>query len=268
MNKLLCLSLITPLVLANVDIGALNNSSVINGKTKISSEEFIRSHIESDNKLMSELKKEVTSTIENNISHSNNMLEQIKKDVEESIARIEEERRLARLREEEELRLAKIRLREEITFNEYDVTVPSNMTIERIRGILPYGLQGLEEVFYNTEMNYGINVFFLIGVVRQESGNGLSDFAINRNNMGGIRNSDGSFRYFSSKAECIDYMGRLLKNQYLTPYQVDEDGSVLGAYYNGTSISSINIFYCEGNDWTEKVTNIAYESYYKAKEIE
>lgn len=166
------------------------------------------------------------------------------------IARLEEEARVKA--EQERIEEERIRL-ESLTpnFNPYNVLEPSNLTREQVYKMLEgTALQTLSNAYVYMEELYGVNCLFLIGISAQESGWGRSSLAITHNNLGGIKTSDGSWRYFSDWGECLDYKARLLKNQYLS-----KDGD----YFNGYSVWDVNIQYCEQLDWADKVSQIAYQ---------
>lgn len=163
---------------------------------------------------------------------------------------LEEEERL-RQEELERQRLAEIEVNRVVTYNPYNLLEPSNMTREEMYKVLEgTALQTLSNAYIYAEELYGVNALFLVAISAEESGWGRSNLAISHNNLGGIKGSDGSYRYFNSWGECIDYKARLLKNQYLS-----EDGSC----FNGYSVWDVNIKYCEQNTWADNVSSIAYE---------
>ena len=99
-------------------------------------------------------------------------------------------------------------------------------------------LKGKAKQFIKAQEKYGINATFLIGVANQESGNGLSGYARNRNNIAGMRGKDG-YMYFSSVNECIDKMAANLKKNYIDK--------------GYKTIAQINKKYAESTEWTEHV---------------
>ena len=177
--------------------------------------------------------------------------------VQKEIQRQLEEERL-RQEELERQRLAEIESNRVVTYNPYNLLEPSNITREEMYQILEgTALQTLSNAYVYAEELYGVNALFLVSISAEESGWGRSSLAITHNNLGGIKGSNGNYRYFESWGECIDYKARLLKNQYLS-----EDGD----YFNGYSIWDVNIKYCEQSTWTDNVSSIAYELLNKLNE--
>ena len=122
-----------------------------------------------------------------------------------------------------------------------------------------------------TEQKYHVNVFFLIGVEALESGWVTSSISQTCNNLGGVcessahpsngcgGNSNCNFAYFSSVNEFIDYHGRMLHENYLTPG---------GAYYHGASPSGVVQSYCPGCDtWPSTVVSIANSLFSHVKDV-
>lgn len=170
---------------------------------------------------------------------------------------LEEQERL-RQEELERQRLSEIEANRIVIYNPYNLLEPSNITREEMYQVLEgTALQTLSNAYVYMEELYGVNALFLVSISAEESGWGRSSLAISHNNLGGIKGSNGSYRYFDTWGECIDYKARLLKNQYL-----NEDGD----YYNGSSVWDVNIKYCEQNTWADNVSSIAYELLNKLKE--
>lgn len=130
-----------------------------------------------------------------------------------------------------------------------NITEPSGVTAEQLNSALvETGLANLGQAYLNAEQNYGVNALVLASIHVHESGWGNSSLARNNNNLGGIKNGRGGWSSFSSKADCIDYSAQLLGEDYLTPE---------GRYYNGTTLTGVNVRYCETKDWASKVVNTA-----------
>lgn len=253
MKKILIVSLIATLMIngaSEVVFSQVND----NGNT-IYNEEFISLMEQNSLELINEHEK-ILNEVQKEFEQARVEQEKIK---QEFLRKEEEKRRL----EEERKRFE----RENLNFNPYNVLQVSNSSVERIRYALPEDMKHLAQAYYDVEQEYGVNAFFLIAVTREESGNGTSYYFNYLNNIGGIRNADGSFRWFDSQYQCINYMGELLRNQYLTPYQII-NGEEIGLYYNGESVWNINIKYCETLDWADKISNLAYEVLELAKEYE
>lgn len=109
------------------------------------------------------------------------------------------------------------------------------------------GLDGLEPYIIKAQENYNINGVFLLAIIRLESSNGLSNIARTHNNLGGIK-WGGRYAHFESRAQCVDYMARLLKNQYLDPQ---------GKFFSGYTLEEIGSVYCPPNSkWPNLVREI------------
>lgn len=99
-------------------------------------------------------------------------------------------------------------------------------------------LEGQGQAFLNAQKKYGISASVLAGICIHESGNGKSRLAKTKNNIGGVRIAGSTkFRTFNSVAECIDYMGGLLKRKYVNQ--------------GLTTLSQINSKYCPPSDPTD-----------------
>ena len=107
-----------------------------------------------------------------------------------------------------------------------------------LEAVLPSALSGLGQALYDGEKGYGINSLFVLAIINYESGYGTSSLAQNQNNLGGLK-AGGSYKTFSSKAECVSYMYDLLSSNYI--------GNGL------TTIEAIGGVYC-GGTWAAKVT--------------
>ena len=103
-------------------------------------------------------------------------------------------------------------------------------------------LAGKGKVFMDAQKKYGISAVVLIAICAHESGNGKSNLAKTKNNVGGIRlKGSTEFRSFSSVEACIEEMARLLKDNY-----VNNSGRSLRQLYQ------INAKYCPASDTTDK----------------
>lgn len=155
----------------------------------------------------------------------------------------------------EEVEVAKMIVEEEYEvyplYNPYNLLEPSNITREQMYNLLEgTALQSLSNGYVYMEEVYGINSLFLVSISAEESGWGTSSLAINNNNIGGIKSSDGGWAYFSDWFDCLNYKAELLYNEYW-----NEDGS----YFNGYSIWDVNVKYCSQSHWSDNINQIAYE---------
>ena len=176
---------------------------------------------------------------------------QIQKEIQRQLEL--ERQRQEELERQKQEELERQRIAEEkkkvITYNPHNLLEPSNITREQAYQMLEgKALQTLSNAYVYMEELYGVNAIYLMALSAEESAWGRSELAITRNNIGGIKASDGSWRYFDSWGDCLDYKTRLLKNQYLS-----ENGS----YYNGLSIWDVNEMYCEQKTWSDNINNIA-----------
>ena len=104
------------------------------------------------------------------------------------------------------------------------------------------------------EKKYGVNAFFMAGIVALESGFATSRRAIEDNNLTGyeVYSDSSEGRLFNSHDESVLHTARHLSKNYLK-----EDSM----YYNGLSVDAIQIMYCpdeeEDKRWEEKVDYLA-----------
>lgn len=145
-------------------------------------------------------------------------------------------------------------------FNKNDIRGLANISVSELRSVVPKTMESLcnDIVYYSN--HYGINALAVCGIIRQESGNNTSRLAKQNNNLGGITNGQGSYRTFKSKTECIEYMVRLLKTNYLTP---------TGKYFNGYSLREVNELYCPGDkyEWSNQVALMGNTMLSKIKQL-
>ena len=99
-----------------------------------------------------------------------------------------------------------------LTLTTIPLTTPSGFTAARLdRALASTGLAGLGQAFYGAEKTYGINGVVLAAICAHESGWGRSRLARERNNLAGLgAYGPGLGMTFESRADCIDYLARLL----------------------------------------------------------
>lgn len=130
-----------------------------------------------------------------------------------------------------------------------DIVSPSNLTMYQLDEIVHARLGKLKypnSKMYNIgnylvdmEKEHGVNAIFCIAVATYESNYGMSAGAINKNNLFGLMGEDGLMRFNSVEA-CIDYWGRLLRNNYI-------DKGL-------TSIELISTKYCASSEaWVKNI---------------
>jgi beta-N-acetylglucosaminidase len=115
------------------------------------------------------------------------------------------------------------------------------------------------EYFYYAEKQYSINGIFLAAVAIHESGWGTSTISISKKNLFGYgavdSNPYGGAYTFETYAEGIDLLARVFKKYYLNPAGTAiYDGNVAnGKFYNGTTLSAINVKYASDKNWANSV---------------
>ena len=109
-----------------------------------------------------------------------------------------------------------------LTLTTIPLTTPSGYTAERLeRALSGTGLAGLGQAFYGAEKACGVNAVVLAAICAHESGWGTSKLARERNNLAGLgAYSAGMGMTFESRADCIDYLARLLAGRPGTLEQV------------------------------------------------
>ena len=129
-----------------------------------------------------------------------------------------------------------------------DLTKPSGVTEERINEVLKdTNLNGLGKYYIQAEQQYGISAKFLVGLSIEESGWGRSNIAKTKNNLFGFQaytNDTSKASTFSSKGECILYVGKYIAENYLSPN---------GKYYNGVTVESVHVKYADNPKWASNI---------------
>lgn len=127
-----------------------------------------------------------------------------------------------------------------------NISEPSNLTVEEI-GVITNGtpFEGTAPALKKID-EQGVNAIFAISVAMLESGNGTSYLARAQNNIFGLDPYNGGMS-FSTKSECVEYFGRLMKKHY---------------FANGrNTLYDINQMYEPYNsDWSVLVNNIMNEN--------
>lgn len=115
------------------------------------------------------------------------------------------------------------------------------------------------EIFYKVDKNYHMNGIFLASMAIHESGWGTSTISQNKKNLFGYGAYDSSpyesSFSFETYAEGIDLVARVLVKNYIneagTPIYDDEMAK--GSYYNGSTVSAVNIRYASDENWHNKI---------------
>lgn len=124
-----------------------------------------------------------------------------------------------------------------VYYSPNNLLIKSNVTVNQLKRVFKdTNMEGLEPFIVNAEKTYGVNAFFVSGLIATECNWGGSDRAIKQNNLTGhgvyVASSRGST--FNSKESNIMETTRMLKHNYLTKN---------GEFYNGTSIWAVNMRY-------------------------
>ena len=119
-----------------------------------------------------------------------------------------------------------------------NITTPYTGTAADLNTKLKGALTGKGETFLKAQQQYGINAAFLASICIQESGNGRSNLAQTKNNVGGVRIPGSTqFKTYNNVEECIMDMARFLKSGYA-------DKGI-------NTIASVGAKYCPSNDPTD-----------------
>lgn len=209
----------------------------------------------------------ITQTMQLSLETDNERVDRIIKLVEECKRQEEERLKILedqRIQREKELALQKeIERKASVTFNPYDVTTPSNLTVEEMYNIyLKTKMRNKWEVAEGVvlaEKETGINALFISSIIALEGDWNNSPRSNGQFNSTGyaVYDRGSAGKTFSSEAECILRTAYLIKEDYLNPK---------GKYYcEGNSIWNINTKYCLKDDkktinyrWSIDIDSIAY----------
>lgn len=130
---------------------------------------------------------------------------------------------------------------------DYKVTNVSPITAEDLNSYLGGALSGMGQTFVDAGLYYGIDPAFLAAVAVHETGNGTSDAAYSKNNIGGFMGTsdDGGSEllYFTSVEDSIWYMAELLAGDFYiasgldTPAEIQEVYCPVGAANDPTGLN-------------------------------
>ena len=157
-----------------------------------------------------------------------------------------------------------------------NVNKPSGLTLIDFKTVLSNNSQDIykifesqAETFYNAEQKYKINGIFLASIGIHESAWGTSSLAQNKKNLFGFgaydRDPYNCASDFDSYAGSIDIVAKALATNYLNVIGTPVADGVIatGAYFNGSTIKSVNIKYASDENWGEKVFNYMQYLYSK-----
>lgn len=148
---------------------------------------------------------------------------------------------------------------------------PSGLTLEQFKKVLSDEKDvnktfiNNAEYFYYIEKQYNINGIFVAAVGIHESAWGTSKIALQKNNLFGYGAYDsnpfnGAYE-FNNYSESIDLLARVFVKYYLNKSGTNIYGGekAIGTYYNGESLSGINMKYATDKNWANAVyTHMKY----------
>lgn len=145
---------------------------------------------------------------------------------------------------------------------------PSGLSLEQFKKIFKNEPKDTKKVFannaqyfYYAEKQYSINGVFLAAVAIHESGWGGSKIASDKNNLFGYgaydRSPYESSYQFSNYSEGIDLLARVFVKYYLNPAgtKIYDGNTATGTYYNGPTVSGVNVKYATDKNWKNGVYN-------------
>lgn len=143
---------------------------------------------------------------------------------------------------------------------------PSGLSLSQFKKVLSNNEDDINgifennaEYFYYAEKQYNVNGIFLAAVAIHESGWAGSSISQDKNNLFGYGAYDSSpydsAYSFSAYSEGIDLLARVFVKYYLNPEGTKiYDGTVAdGCYYNGNTLSGVNVRYATDKNWANAV---------------
>lgn len=129
--------------------------------------------------------------------------------------------------------------------------------------------EGNATFFYDIEQKYNVNGIFIASIGIHESAWGTSNIASQKKNLFGYGSYDASAFASSYTFESYQYGIELLAKA-LSKYYLNEQGTVIydgetavGSYYNGPTVSGVNVRYASDKEWANKVYNTMVALYNK-----
>lgn len=125
------------------------------------------------------------------------------------------------------------------------------------------------QVFYDIDRKYNINGVFLAALAIHESGYGTSQIANDKKNLFGFGAYDSNpYEYavnFDTYTSGIEAVAKHLVKQYLNPAgtKIYDNEVAQGLYYNGPTVSGVNVRYATDSQWFAKVYKHMEELYNK-----
>ena len=120
-------------------------------------------------------------------------------------------------------------------------------------------LRGTGQAFINAQNKYGVNAAIMLGIAINESGGGISELALYKNNIFGLEAYDSNpddAKAFKSVEQCIDEFA----NYWISKgYGDPEDGRFYGGFLGGKNLGA-NVQYASDPFWGEKAASHAYSN--------
>lgn len=157
-----------------------------------------------------------------------------------------------------------------------EINKPSGLSKEDFIKVLSGNIKDTNKIFgdnaglfYEIEQKYNINGIFLASIGIHESNWGNSTIAKDKKNLFGYGAYDSSPYTSSVTFESYEY-GIELVAKVLSKYYINEPGKdiydgekAVGSYYNGPTISGVNVRYASDQNWSNRVYSIMRELYEK-----
>ena len=143
---------------------------------------------------------------------------------------------------------------------------PSGLSLEQFKKLFANEPKDTKNIFknnaqyfYYAEKQYHVNGVFIAAVAIHESGWGSSAIANDKNNLFGYGAYDSSpyesSYQFSHYSEGIDLIARVFAKYYLNPAgtKIYDGNTAVGTYYNGPTLSGVNVRYASDKNWANGV---------------
>ena len=157
------------------------------------------------------------------------------------------------------------RIKQKVSFD-MELNQPSGLTLDDFKKVLSGDsrdknkiFESNAEVFYQLEEKYQINGLFVASVGVHESAWGTSRISMDKKNLFGYGAYDSSpytsAYTFETYQEGIELVAKSFVKYYINPAGTPiYDGEVAKAsYYNGPTLSGINVRYASDTEWANKV---------------
>ncbi|PGQ46438.1 S-layer homology domain-containing protein [Bacillus thuringiensis] len=142
------------------------------------------------------------------------------------------------------------------SYEDLNLTVASKITAQEIDSFIAKyhsdsPLVGHGQDFINAQNQYGVSAHYLAAHAILESGYGKSEIAYQKHNLFGLRAYDGDpfkyAKYLPSYGDSIAYNANYVRERYL-----EESGM----YYNGPTLTGMNVKYASDKGWAKKIAGI------------